>query len=224
MKWKAVTRRTRALGVLAVLSAATAAWAFLAMHRNPCGNGIVAAAPWTVSPTLLPAVAERGKAHFRLVQDGDDGDEEIEPGDPMEKPNPENTPHVTPCASTHETHKRLFGFSMTCLLVFSLGTVYSYDRDRRRYAKRLRGRARRAEHRRRREASYAAESVPPSKTREGFAALCACGCGEATAPGQEFVAGHAQMLRLELEQKAGGLLALRDLVESQSKPADPTDA
>lgn len=43
-------------------------------------------------------------------------------------------------------------------------------------------------------------------------ARCECGCGTAVL-GRTFVPGHDQKLRIQLERRVGGLLALRDLVE-----------
>jgi hypothetical protein len=43
------------------------------------------------------------------------------------------------------------------------------------------------------------------------AARCECGCGTAV-QGRDFVPGHDQKLRIQLEQRVGGLLALRDIV------------
>lgn len=51
---------------------------------------------------------------------------------------------------------------------------------------------------------------------------CACGCGGAPASGN-FLPGHDQKLRDALEQRAGGLTALRDLVE-RAKPMAPPPA
>jgi hypothetical protein len=42
---------------------------------------------------------------------------------------------------------------------------------------------------------------------------CECGCGEKT-KGGEFLPGHDQRLRVEVERVAGGLLKLRELVEA----------
>lgn len=42
---------------------------------------------------------------------------------------------------------------------------------------------------------------------------CECGCGKDT-QGGAFLPGHDQTLRINLESRVGGLLALRDLVES----------
>ncbi len=47
---------------------------------------------------------------------------------------------------------------------------------------------------------------------------CECGCGTAIA-GRTFVPGHDQKLRIQLEQRVGGLLALRELVESLEEHA-----
>ena len=41
--------------------------------------------------------------------------------------------------------------------------------------------------------------------------LCECGCN-ADAKGADFVPGHDQRLRTQLEKRAGGILALRSLV------------
>jgi hypothetical protein len=43
--------------------------------------------------------------------------------------------------------------------------------------------------------------------------LCECGCHKTTVRGQ-FLRGHDQTLRADLERRVGGLLALRQLVES----------
>jgi hypothetical protein len=43
--------------------------------------------------------------------------------------------------------------------------------------------------------------------------LCECGCGEAS-PGGVFRPGHDQKLRVVLESRVGGLLALRSLVDA----------
>lgn len=48
------------------------------------------------------------------------------------------------------------------------------------------------------------------------ARICACGCGGTPASGN-FLPGHDQKLRSALEQRAGGLLALRDLVGAAEK-------
>ncbi len=45
--------------------------------------------------------------------------------------------------------------------------------------------------------------------------LCECGCGEDTLGG--FRPGHDQKLRIALEQRVGGLLALRSLVEAAER-------
>lgn len=42
---------------------------------------------------------------------------------------------------------------------------------------------------------------------------CACGCGEKPIKGN-FLPGHDQRLRVDLEQRVGGLIALRMLVEA----------
>lgn len=44
-------------------------------------------------------------------------------------------------------------------------------------------------------------------------ALCACGCGETTAGGL-FKSGHDQKMRIDIEERVGGLLALRRLIDS----------
>ena len=41
---------------------------------------------------------------------------------------------------------------------------------------------------------------------------CECGCGEQT-KGGDFLPGHDQKLRVEIEKVAGGLLKLKELVE-----------
>ena len=43
-------------------------------------------------------------------------------------------------------------------------------------------------------------------------ALCECGCGEEST--REFVSGHDQKLRTQLESRVGGLLHLRALVDA----------
>jgi len=52
-------------------------------------------------------------------------------------------------------------------------------------------------------------------------ATCECGCGGAPASGQ-FLPGHDQKLRGELEQSVGGLLALRELVRASVAYTDGT--
>ncbi len=42
---------------------------------------------------------------------------------------------------------------------------------------------------------------------------CACGCGKVPAGGQ-FLPGHDQRLRADLERRVGGLISLRMLVEA----------
>lgn len=42
---------------------------------------------------------------------------------------------------------------------------------------------------------------------------CACGCGEATAGGL-FKPGHDQKMRIDLEERVGGLVALARLIDS----------
>lgn len=49
-------------------------------------------------------------------------------------------------------------------------------------------------------------------------AECQCGCGGET--GSEFLPGHDQRLRTNLESRVGGLLALRTLVTSARSYAD----
>ncbi len=44
-------------------------------------------------------------------------------------------------------------------------------------------------------------------------AFCACGCGEATAGGL-FKSGHDQKMRIDIEERAGGLVALSRLIDS----------
>ena len=62
----------------------------------------------------------------------------------------------------------------------------------------------------------AAQTASPP--RGPGAGRCACGCGTAVQH-RDFVPGHDQKLRVQLEQRAGGLLALRDLIESLKKHA-----
>jgi len=50
-------------------------------------------------------------------------------------------------------------------------------------------------------------------------ALCECGCREEAKHGQ-FLPGHDQRLRTSLEQRVGGLLALRMLIEAAACYAD----
>ena len=42
---------------------------------------------------------------------------------------------------------------------------------------------------------------------------CECGCG-CESGGRQFLAGHDQRLRTELENRVGGILALRKVVEA----------
>ena len=42
---------------------------------------------------------------------------------------------------------------------------------------------------------------------------CECGCGEEAKQGK-FLSGHDQRLRISIERRVGGLLALRSLVEA----------
>jgi len=48
--------------------------------------------------------------------------------------------------------------------------------------------------------------------------MCECGCGE-TPVGGSFLPGHDQRLRSLLEERIGGLLALRTLVDSAERLA-----
>lgn len=48
---------------------------------------------------------------------------------------------------------------------------------------------------------------------------CECGCGTAVR-GSDFVPGHDQKLRIQLEKRVGGLLALRDLIDSLEQHAN----
>lgn len=48
---------------------------------------------------------------------------------------------------------------------------------------------------------------------------CACGCGKRPVRG-DFLPGHDQRLRAELERRVGGLLGLRMLVEAAEQFAD----
>jgi hypothetical protein len=228
MKWKAVTRRTRILGVFALLSAAAVVWASVLVHRDPCANltglDVSPDAIRIGSTATIRKVAEASRPpHLVRVQD-DDNDDTTNSGvggieyPPMVRA---EEPQSAPCAALHERNSAYRGAALTSFAVFTLSTLYSYYRDRRRYRKRLLGRARRAEHRRRRDAGvYQSTAETPFPVREALANLCACGCGEATFDGEEFVPGHARMLRLELEEKAGGLIALRDLVELHARPED----
>ncbi len=43
---------------------------------------------------------------------------------------------------------------------------------------------------------------------------CLCGCSEAVTPGRKFRPGHDRKLRSAIERAAGGLEALRELVEA----------
>lgn len=43
--------------------------------------------------------------------------------------------------------------------------------------------------------------------------VCACGCGKEPAGG-DFLPGHDQRLRADLERRVGGLISLRMLVEA----------
>ena len=52
-------------------------------------------------------------------------------------------------------------------------------------------------------------------------ANCECGCG-GTTDGREFLQGHDQRLRTNLEQRVGGLLKLRSLVEAAGEYANGT--
>jgi hypothetical protein len=46
---------------------------------------------------------------------------------------------------------------------------------------------------------------------------CKCGCGETVVSTASFRPGHDQKLRIALEQRAGGLEALRDLVAAAER-------
>jgi len=48
---------------------------------------------------------------------------------------------------------------------------------------------------------------------------CRCGCGESPAHG-DFLPGHDQKLRANLERRTGGLLALADLVDLAERFVD----
>lgn len=48
---------------------------------------------------------------------------------------------------------------------------------------------------------------------------CKCGCGN-TSNGRNFLPGHDQKLRASLENQVGGLLALKELVQTASKYFD----
>jgi len=59
-----------------------------------------------------------------------------------------------------------------------------------------------------------------AEARPAPADRCECGCGTAVR-GRDFVPGHDQTLRIHLEQRVGGLLALRDLIENlEQRTAD----
>ena len=49
---------------------------------------------------------------------------------------------------------------------------------------------------------------------------CRCGCGETPAGGGDFLPGHDQKLRIQLEKRAGGLLGLADLVDLADRFVD----
>jgi len=49
-------------------------------------------------------------------------------------------------------------------------------------------------------------------------AQCECGCGKESAGGQ-FMPGHDQTLRISLEERVGGILALRQLVTAAASYA-----
>ena len=49
---------------------------------------------------------------------------------------------------------------------------------------------------------------------------CECGCGQESA--REFLPGHDQKLRTALEARAGGLLAMRSLLEATEAYASGT--
>jgi len=66
---------------------------------------------------------------------------------------------------------------------------------------------------RRQAEALAAEYLGPADARVlTKGSLCECGCGEASSGGA-FKQGHDQKLRVVLEPRAGGLLALRELVD-----------
>ena len=50
---------------------------------------------------------------------------------------------------------------------------------------------------------------------------CACGCGGVTAGGN-FLPGHDQRLRADLERRVGGLIPLQMLIEAAEKFAEGT--
>lgn len=49
--------------------------------------------------------------------------------------------------------------------------------------------------------------------------VCKCGCGKQPARG-DYLPGHDQKLRARLEREVGGLLPLRDVVESAQRYTD----
>jgi hypothetical protein len=53
-------------------------------------------------------------------------------------------------------------------------------------------------------------------------AQCECGCSRDVSNGQ-FLPGHDQILRTSLEQKVGGLLPLRALVQAAQSYCDGSD-
>ena len=51
---------------------------------------------------------------------------------------------------------------------------------------------------------------PSTESEESMPNLCECGCGQEST--REFLSGHDQKLRVALESRVGGLLALRELI------------
>lgn len=67
---------------------------------------------------------------------------------------------------------------------------------------------------RRRAEALVADYLGPAAVRPSAKGrVCPCGCGESS-PGGGFRPGHDQKLRVLLESRVGGLLALRDLIEA----------
>jgi len=56
------------------------------------------------------------------------------------------------------------------------------------------------------------QGIAEARSHGAPTARCECGCGTAVSGGT-FVPGHDQKLRIQLEHRVGGLLALRDLIE-----------
>lgn len=52
----------------------------------------------------------------------------------------------------------------------------------------------------------------PKNEPGALMAQCECGCGQGAE--REFLPGHNQKLRTQLESRAGGVLALRDLIDA----------